>query len=321
MADRELMDWEHFRSAFIEPGGGTYVVPGSPRVELRAETGGALVLVVPCDDVSSLERFRLENLEVRSISNNGASCARLEVRPKALHAPFYKMACHIADYMQLRGLALGDAVERTLDAWARLISTTPKMSEEAERGLWGELAILEYLLGAAPARKWVWTGPEGDDHDFRFGGFELEVKTHLGSVRQHWISNLGQLVPSPGQELFIVSLLLAVSPTGETLPQLVSRVRAAATVPIVARLNECLKVRHYRDEEAVHYAQRLILRSPPAVVPLGTDLPRLTRGHLDRLFPSGSDRIRQAKYLLDVDGLEHLPNSAEFERVLPGFGR
>ena len=94
-----------------------------------------------------------------------------------------------------------------LRSWLRFFSEDfARMSEERQRGLIGELTVLDWL---ASARSWsdavaCWTGPDADDRDFRLARVAFEVKAHLiGDRDVVRISNEHQLEIEPPLALYL----------------------------------------------------------------------------------------------------------------------
>src|SRR5262249_42972989 len=136
----------------------------------------------------------------------------------------------IADGIQLKGLTFADAFEEGVALWRQLLRGLPRMSEDEELGLFGELLTLELLVGKlGPIALDHWTGPTNDKHDFRVRLNEFEVKTTAGASRIHVINGLDQLTPSIKCQLHIISWQMerAGPGSGETLPDRVANVRKA----------------------------------------------------------------------------------------------
>ena len=73
----------------------------------------------------------------------------------------------------------------------------------------------------------LWSGPNGERHDFVGLGVHVEVKTTTRSEAKHEISRLDQLRAPEGKRLLLVSILLERSLGGEeTLADRVDDVRA-----------------------------------------------------------------------------------------------
>ena len=123
------------------------------------------------------------------------------------------------------------------------------------------------------------------------------------------ISSLTQMVPSPGRDLFLLSLQITTVGTDQEdaygLATLVDESRATASTagPETAkRLEDLLAGLKWRDEDRDLYMRRFRLRSEPVLVRVDDGFPRLVP---DLLVPLGelSARILQVNYRIDVTGL------------------
>ena len=98
-------------------------------------------------------------------------------------------------------------VEHLLDEWEDFFSgIRAPLSVHAQRGLYGELLVLEHLLGLKPMPIDHWTGPTGHLHDFVFERSEhrIEVKTSLRQDPVAHISEFEQLQCSSDYDLHLV---------------------------------------------------------------------------------------------------------------------
>jgi hypothetical protein len=159
--------------------------------------------------------------------------------------------------------AQAEAFLGQLARWQKFLATSlDGLGEEAQRGLWGELAVLRDLLlptlGAAAAAGWK--GPTKAHQDFQFGGGALEVKTTLAKQPQVVrIASERQLDPAGWPALFLAVLALDVREGGaESLPKVVADARAAVAGDTTAReqLEDALLAVGYLDVHADRYAGR-----------------------------------------------------------------
>jgi hypothetical protein len=115
--------------------------------------------------------------------------------------------------------------------WQRFLdSQATGLSDEAQRGLFGELFVLRSLLREINEVRIVrgWAGPEKSMQDFRFdGGLAVEVKTSLSSEPQAVrINGERQLDSSNLAGLYLVSISVDRLPdSGEKLPEIVRSIR------------------------------------------------------------------------------------------------
>ena len=181
--------------------------------------------------------------------------------------------CLVLDQL-LRGLQVirsaEDAVRMLaarLRAWVQLFSPdSGRMSDEQQRGLTGELVVLEAL--ATQSQGWMqalraWTGPDRRDRDFNFAQLLIEVKSHLAGGRdQVRIANEHQLDSGNGiPPLVLWVVTLAADKAGMTLPARVESIRvslAAADPASLVLFEEKIEEAGYSDvqferETAVAY--------------------------------------------------------------------
>jgi hypothetical protein len=196
------------------------------------------------------------------------------------------------------------------------------LSEEKQTGLAGELWMLERLFAfSAGGALDAWTGPRGEAHDFRVGEREFEVKATRTERRVHSISSPTQLVPSPGMELFLLSVQFAGAGAAGGA-SLAERVRAARELfePFgrAAEFDSLLLAKYGIGEAtAGHYRERVQLRSKPYLVPVTPTFPSLREDDILAIPREGMERISDVRYRLDVSGLGFPDGSPEFLAILP----
>ncbi|MHB8794816.1 MAG: PD-(D/E)XK motif protein [Candidatus Nanopelagicales bacterium] len=139
------------------------------------------------------------------------------------------------------GSAVSMAIQRTW-LWHRMLRGAPsgKLSEEEQKGLIGELLMLEHLFAAVPPSRAVmsWRGPAGAPKDFEVGEVLIECKARRGAATPYvTISSEDQLDSLGAVDLFLFVADLtsasedqgfSVSEMAVRLGQLVSDVDQAA---------------------------------------------------------------------------------------------
>src|SRR5262249_5614146 len=97
-----------------------------------------------------------------------------------------------------------------------------ELSQQAVRGLLGELTFLEFAIreiGADAVARW--SGPEGEDHDFQSGHeIAFEVKTS-SSIPYKIECNLSQLDRGLFAKLYLACFKVERTDAGVSLPQAV----------------------------------------------------------------------------------------------------
>lgn len=214
------------------------------------------------------------------------------------------------------GASEADSARRVLAALGRwqkfLAAASRSLSDEARRGLWGELWALERVLVPAigiDAAVSAWCGPSGAPQDFRHAGTAVEVKTRAArSPAVVRISGEQQLHEVPWQHLFLLHLAVDEQDgSGETLPQRVFKVRTlASATPVSEMLEDALLNAGWLEAEShKHQARGFLERQIDAF--LVTDgFPRLTPPSL----PAG---VGCVAYELSLDAAE--PHKRPVEEI------
>ena len=125
-------------------------------------------------------------------------------------------------------------VEKLLDRLAKWQSLFEKvgtqgLSDEAQRGLYGEIYFLRFFLGQAMDKNHClksWLGPERSVQDFQYSNWAVEVKTTHGNNHQKiHITSERQLDDSIIEKIFLFHLSLDVrTGNGESLNMLIDQV-------------------------------------------------------------------------------------------------
>jgi len=162
------------------------------------------------------------------------------------------------------------------------------LSEEAQRGLYGELYFLKNHLLSTPehfaAEISAWTGPKNRQHDFQFGDTVVEVKTC--SAKQHQkllISSEQQLDETLVGNLFVFHLSLSsVENHADTLPALIDQLREVLHTVYAAAstFEEALLERGYLNVQAWRYQKTGYVIRESNVFRVTGDFPRLTERDL-----------------------------------------
>ena len=127
-----------------------------------------------------------------------------------------------------------DATIRQLERWQRFAAQAESgiLGNEARRGLFGELLFMaDVLIPGIGAEKSAecYRGPSEGIHDYALSGWAVEVKTTIsGRPEEVVIRNEGQLDDVGLRALVLQTYTLAIREGGgETLPDLIDRLRAA----------------------------------------------------------------------------------------------
>lgn len=176
---------------------------------------------------------KLRNLEIRFQTLPGGPILYIRLKDNAQLELFETLCRDVMAAGELAGTeaeALERAIGRTF-RWHYLLrgGKLDVLSEEAQKGLIGEIEVLKLLiatLGAKPALT-AWTGPSGTPKDFELKVDCIEVKARRGASQPFVkISNEYQLSDVPCRSLWLA--ILAVDkvqpPNGRTLTEHVDEV-------------------------------------------------------------------------------------------------
>lgn len=176
---------------------------------------------------------KLRNLEIRFQTLPGGPILYIRLKDNAQMELFETLCRDVVAAAELAATE-PEALERSIGRtfrWHYLLrgGRAEMLSEEAQKGLIGEIEVLKRLiagLGAKPALM-AWTGPSGAPKDFELRSDCIEVKARRGASQPFVkISNEHQLSDIPDRRLWLA--ILAVDkvqpPHGRTLTDCVAEV-------------------------------------------------------------------------------------------------
>ena len=191
-----------------------------------------------------------------------------------------------------------------LARWQRFLSSTiDALSEESQRGLYGELYCLrEYLIpkiGTTAVNGWK--GFAGAHQDFQFETGAVEVKTTLAKQPQVIrISSERQLDSRSWVALFLNVIALDVHDVGgDSLPKMVAAVRAKLCKDASANelFEDALLAVGYHDIHVTRYAERGYKVRNVGFFKIAPHFPRLVEADM----PTG---VGDVNYALSVSACE-----------------
>lgn len=175
------------------------------------------------------------------------------------------------------------------------------LSQEAQTGLYGELAALSMLLDVMPGGSAfdAWKGPMHAAQDFHLGSGALEVKSTTSTdVFKARINSVEQL-DSERQPMFLGAIRLREDTDGASLNDLVSKLRGAADDRGNRRSFDALLIMAgYYDEHAVQYERPLSLEEFRCFK-VDDEFPALRRADLPT-------QVTAANYTLDISSIPQL---------------
>ena len=191
----------------------------------------------PCKEIS-YKHVTLRNLKKRG----GGVFIILTLKDEELLERFADLCSAIDREAETSDERIGAVfLKEQLERWSSLLDRAHrKLTEEEIRGLWGELLVLEHLIGRIGPEKAVdaWKAPkEREDcgegnavpQDFSYDDVTIEVKTRYEQADSVVISSTEQLDPLPGQKLFLHVVTLLDADDGMNLSDRVEHVQNSLT--------------------------------------------------------------------------------------------
>ena len=267
----------------------------------------AVLLRLPSASMPARRRWpRCKGLEALTVQIEGIAHFGMALKEPRFADVFTALAEDLV--RRVTGAGDPDAQARAflgqLARWQKFLSASLEgLSEESQRGLWGELYFLrDHLLPAlGTAAVNGWKGGERAHQDFQFANPAVEVKTTLAKQPQVVrITSERQLDGSTWAALFLNVVALDVRDgSGEALPAMVASVRAKLAADTAAReqFEDELLATGYLDAHAVRYAERGYTIRAAGFFRVGPKFPRLVEADM----PSG---VGDANYALSVAACE-----------------
>lgn len=288
----------YFRSSTVT----THAIGESPEILVRIDAPAQKIsLLTPhtgiVQNTASLKRVSTGH-ELR----DGQSWARFTVDARNMYTEAYGLMLSVAQAIA-GGATFAAATSAAMTNMRTLLAAKPRISEQKQVGLVGELLLLRALLGAHDEYAVIdwWLGPLAEERDFAFPAFDAEVKTTLGEVRSHVIHGAGQLDPSPGRSLWLVSIQITRAggdPDGVTLPDLVRTTRDRLT-STRDRFVSQLAGEGWDDDDAAMYPAAYVVRTTPEAYLVDEDFPAITPSRLRTVVPH-SDLVSGVTYRVDL---------------------
>jgi hypothetical protein len=286
-------------------------VSGDPEIQLMfmPGAGGGIALRVAWDGTAVPDLLEYEHLSTDVVRTGSRAWAELLIDDPDVFRRALPVVWRIADRIQLEQVSFARAVVDTLADFRELLEGAAGLPADREVGLFGELTVLDCLVSAANGSRAVaaWRGPSGDEHDFDLGGGDLEVKSTTSEARVHWIGSLGQLEPTPGRPLWVLSVQVTTGLSeAVTVSDLIEKLRSRLTGRDLDDFEKKLYASGWRDKYGAKALRGFALRSKPLLLPVNAEFPALTYKRMAAvdmpLF-----RLREISYSVDVSGLAEEP--------------
>lgn len=295
-------------------------IAGTPNVDLVIEPADQRIAIrgpwPSTGDVPDLGAYR--HLDTRVGTDVSGDWVEFAVSGRGVLQEAYPVLTAVADRVQLHGDGMGAAITGVLDSYRQLLSSLGRLSEQQELGLYGELFVLNHLMGSVGEGKAVasWRGPMREEHDFGLDSFDIEVKTTLSEHRSHRISSLTQLEPSPGRDLWLVSLQVTTYGVGgTTLPESIqTTMDAIRNLTVRSLLAERLADAGWDPAHGHLYTRRFTLRSEVLTFRITSQFPAITAHHLQSAGLQ-VERFSHVSYILITSGLVPDPPPTELQQL------
>ena len=236
----------------------------------------------------------LEDLEIVFIPQPGRAGRKLLLFKllNSLHHDIFSILCEdlISSISNIDSEAtLVRSLLNRFENWNMLFKKGPGdwLSQESQRGLYGELYFLRKLLNLENnyiAAVNTWVGCENQVRDFQYGQWAVEVKTTKGNNHQKiHINGDRQLDTSHLKCLFLFHLSLeALQSAGETLQEIVISLKTILEMDAASlnRFNTKLLFAGYRDVEIEHYTEIGYLIRNESTFQVKNDFPRIEENEL-----------------------------------------
>lgn len=277
-------------------------MPGSPTCQVVIDPSYHTVSLRSPLTGGEPDVAKMRNVSFHTETDGDETWGELRVTVTGSHHAALALVTTVADRLQIENESLALAVPHAINAYRLLLAKRSKLSDEQQRGLFGELLVLEHLMSSIGAQTALeaWHGPAAEEHDFFLSNQHLEVKTTTSESRRHVIGSMTQLTDTPNVPLWLVSIQLTggVVGDGRTLPELVSDVRryAGDLGPV---LDARLEGLNWDDEDRDLYPDVWQLRSGPRAYRVEGEFPRITDELVGDDIPS-RPLVSDVSYRIDV---------------------
>lgn len=289
---------KYFRSGAVT----THLVSESPEAIVKIDGAGQKISLLTPQTGMVQNTSELKRVSTGLETLNDREWARITIDARNMYTEAYGLMLSVVQAMR-GGATFAAATSAAMTNMKALLAAKPRISEEKQVGLVGELLLFRALLNASDEYSVIdwWLGPLAEERDYAFPAFDAEVKTTLGELRVHVINGAGQLEPSPGRPLWLVSIQVTRAggdPNGFTLPGLIQEIRERLTTTR-ERFVAYLASENWEDDDAAMYPTAYILRTTPAAYLVDDDFPAVTRSRLHSVVPH-SDLVSAVTYRVDV---------------------
>lgn len=302
--DPRKLNQEVLREYFDNPYIYTHHLGDANEFSITVDSLDRTIILEAPDDGTGRDSGLLKNISVDK--GTGDRTLRLTVEVGDLPEVAYSLAFSVFKNLE-SGVTFAESLDNAVEAFKDTIAKKRRLSDEQIAGLYGELLLLEHLMGQfgiEPALE-MWLGPEAEEHDFGLPTFDLEVKTTLSEKRIHVISGSNQLKPRENVDLWLLSIQLTRVGAGRglTLDEMCMRL-----IDKAGTLHRALKAglanAGWSTEDYGLYQTRFDLRNKPRAYHVTEQFPAITTERLAGIVPR-HDLISDVRYRVDVSALEY----------------
>lgn len=288
----------YFRSGVIT----THPVNADPEVLFVIDSPGQKISVLTPRNGMVLDTSTLRRVSTGTKMRGGVEYAQLTFDARGMYTEAYGLVLSVLQAMR-GGATFASAASAAMTNMKSLLAAKPRISEEKQIGLVGELMLFRALLDAFDEYTVIewWLGPLAEERDYAFPAFDAEVKTTLSESRTHIIHGAGQLEPSPGRSLWLISIQITRAggdPHGVSLPGLVQEIRDRLT-STRDRFLAHMSSQGWDDDDVAMYPTTYVPRTTPAAYLVDDDFPAVTPGRLHEVVPH-SNLVSDVTYRVDV---------------------
>ena len=289
---------------------------GGAALQLGADAAGNRHILAPIAADYAFTPEKGRSIELGEWVHPQTGQRHLDLRCDAdqLAKPFCALADHIIERIDQDGELPHSALQTALSEWHMLLSPARQLSEEAARGLFGELFTLGLLADINPLfAVEQWTGPLGELHDYRTPNGDIEVKTTAQEGQSVSISSLDQLDRVAGVPLVLLRIQVESTPSGKNIADMVAELvgKGCLQITIVERL-EAAGFKLGLDPDK----HRFVVTAKPAAWQVGDDFPGLRSADIPEGRRSAISRIN---YSLDLVGASGLMTDDELQSYMSGM--
>lgn len=293
-------------------------IEGDPPLRLIIDPKKARIAVRGFQDTAgempSLEQYKY--LQTTTGTDSDGNWVEFAAYGRSTIRQAYPLLVAVADRVQLNNDPFGTAIQRVISAIRDLLSSLSRLSEAGEVGLYGELVVLDHLIGSVGEHAAVtsWRGPRFEEHDFGLPDLDVEVKTTISEERRHLISSLTQLMASADRPLWLISIQLTTGgAAGTTLSAMADEIsERLSNSEVKTQYFDKLRHNGWRKEESHLYQRTFNIRSQIKAFMMTSTFPAITPTLLEEAnFPI--ERITSLSYGLTLTGLAGDPSPPELK--------